>query len=413
MAEDDIDDLEWPRLPPDFAAMADGAAAMADGLVFDLDALRDAAATRVGLDDFGNELYVEPYSVLLRSLDKESGLGPMGRLSVHSQLTNFLVNRLLLTDLLRRHPEIDDAPMVPPIVIAGLPRAGTTHLHSLIGSDPALRALPWWEALEPLAPPGEEGTVQPRIDRAEGGIAMRDAIVPHFKAMHEMTGDHVHEEIHLLAVAGSTMLFDTMGVLPSFREWYRSSDQTPYYLELVRYLKALQFVRPRGERWVLKSPQHLENYGPLMTAFPDATVVIPHRDPVAITASMATMICYTSRTSYAAPVPVERIAGWWATLIEQMLLACVRDRDLVPAAQSLDVGFEDYMADPIGLVEQVYTLAGQELTPTSRQAIEDYQASHERGRHGRVRYDLGALGINADERYAALAPYIDRFNVTV
>ena len=37
-------------------------------------------------------------------------------------------------------------------------------------------------------------------------------------------------------------------------------------------LKILQWYRPR-DRWVLKCPQHLEQIGPLMEAFPDATIV--------------------------------------------------------------------------------------------------------------------------------------------
>jgi hypothetical protein len=46
-----------------------------------------------------------------------------------------------------------------------LPRTGTTHLHSLLAADPALRSLPYWEAEERLPPPGEEGTIEPRRQR--------------------------------------------------------------------------------------------------------------------------------------------------------------------------------------------------------------------------------------------------------
>ena len=53
-----------------------------------------------------------------------------------------LKNRLLLTDLLTRHPEIHDIELVPPVVIAGLPRTGTTHLHNLLAAGPTFRTLP-------------------------------------------------------------------------------------------------------------------------------------------------------------------------------------------------------------------------------------------------------------------------------
>jgi hypothetical protein len=66
-----------------------------------------------------------------------------------------------------------------------------------------------------------------------------------------MTVDHVHEEIQLLAIAGSTMLFETMAVMPTWRDWYRAHDQTPAYAYLKKVLQCCQWLRG-GERWVLK-----------------------------------------------------------------------------------------------------------------------------------------------------------------
>ena len=57
-------------------------------------------------------------------------------------------------------------------MIAGLPRTGTTHLHNLMSADPALRSLPWWEAMEPVPPPEEAGTTEGRIERAKAGLAV-------------------------------------------------------------------------------------------------------------------------------------------------------------------------------------------------------------------------------------------------
>jgi hypothetical protein len=72
--------------------------------------------------------------------------------------------------------------------------------------------------------------------------------------MHEMTPDHAHEEIQLLAIDLSTMLFETTALVPSWRDYYRASDQTPHYRYLKRKLQVLTFLRG-GSRWVLKSPR--------------------------------------------------------------------------------------------------------------------------------------------------------------
>jgi hypothetical protein len=51
--------------------------------------------------------------------------------------------------------------------------------------------------------------------------------MPYFKAMHEMTPDHVHEEIQLLALALSTMLLETQWHVPSYRAGIRPLIRRP------------------------------------------------------------------------------------------------------------------------------------------------------------------------------------------
>ena len=103
-----------------------------------------------------------------------------------------LIVALLLTRLLDRHPEIREVEIRRPIIIAGLPRTGTTHLHNLLAADTSLRSLPYWESLEPVLAEGEEvreGQPDPRLTRTEAGLAFLDRAAPHFKRMHEMTVD--------------------------------------------------------------------------------------------------------------------------------------------------------------------------------------------------------------------------------
>ena len=67
-----------------------------------------------------------------------------------------------------RHPEIHEIEVTAPIIIAGLPRTGTTHLHNLLAADPALRYLPYWESIEPIPRPATVGIEpDPRCERTE------------------------------------------------------------------------------------------------------------------------------------------------------------------------------------------------------------------------------------------------------
>ena len=81
---------------------------------------------------------------------EEGGFNGAGIMQQHTFILGLLKNRLLIEDLARRHPEILDEQITAPIIICGLPRTGTTHLHNLMSADPALRSLPYWESLEPV-----------------------------------------------------------------------------------------------------------------------------------------------------------------------------------------------------------------------------------------------------------------------
>jgi hypothetical protein len=408
-----IEDLGNPVLPPEVQAVVDQVGAHADALPWSLDAIAGAAQQQTGLTDFGNDLWREPFGVLVQSLATEAGLNAMGHVSCWNQILQFTKNRLLITKLLADHPEIHDIEVAAPIMIVGMPRTGTTHLHNLMASDPALRSLPYWESVYPVPGPDDAhapGETDPRIARIDMAMAGQDLMVPHMKRMHEMTTWHVHEEIHLLAIAGSTMLFDCFAPIPTWRAYYKAQDQTPYYEELKTYLKVLSFLRPAGDRWVLKSPQHLEQLPVVAKVFPDATFVLTHRDPVSITASFCTMVAYTARLSQQR-MDLARYGAYWGGIIEDFLTACDRDRDALPAAQSIDITFDEFMADDIAAVRRIYDLAGQPFTPEVQGHMESFMADHPRGKHGSIAYDLRDFGLDPAERRATFASYCTRFGV--
>ena len=154
-----LDDLDSPRFSAEAAAvMAAGAAAGHRRRADPRSACASDALDRAGgATDFGPDGWQEPLEVLCDSLRTEAGLSAFGTVSMHAQLVQLLANRLLVEAYLRAHPDALDAPVARPIVVAGLPRTGTTHLHNLLSADPALRSLPYWEAVEPLPAPGEAG----------------------------------------------------------------------------------------------------------------------------------------------------------------------------------------------------------------------------------------------------------------
>ena len=413
-----LDDLAEPRFSAEAQQIRDMMASMAPECPLDADVLHAKATADTGLDDFGDDDYRERLDVYLAALQDIRGLQPAGVVNHHAQLLQWLKNRLLLADLLKRHPEIRDIELLAPVVIAGLPRTGTTHLHNLLAvasSSSAdgppvatFRTMPYWESNEPFPLPAEAGIEpDPRTARMDVAVQVMNIVMPHFPLMHEMTTEHVHEEIQLLANDFSTMLFETLAHVPAWRDYYMAHDQTPHYEYLRTQLKAMQFLRG-GRRWLLKSPQHLEQLPVLDAVFPGVFVVFTHRDPAPVTLSMLAMITYSARM-YCSPVPVAEIARTWVDRLASMLGALVRDRDVIPPDRSIDVRFDEFMADEAAVAAQVCAQAGEQLDDQGRAAVAGYLAGHRRGRLGTVATSPEMFGLQPDDLREPFAGYVERF----
>ena len=403
-----LTDLARPTFTPEAQAIIDGMAAMADFCPLTTDALHEYASAQTGLTDFGDQDYRERMAVLLAAFHELPRLTAFGRTYAFSLMLTFLKGRLQVVDHLKRHPEIFDIDIQAPLIIAGLPRTGTTHLHSLLAADPALRSLPYWEAQEPLPPPGEEGTIEPRRQRTGDALNISNTLMPYFQLMHEMTIDHIHEDIGLMVQDFASGFFTTLTHLPRWSDYLRDNDQTPGYQFLRMMLQVLAHQDGYHRRWVLEEPQHLEQFVPIMNVFPDATFIVTHRDPVDVSVSMATMMTYTMRMSVD-EVDVPTVAGYWIDRIDEMLSACLRDHDKLPPERTIDVRFDEFMADDLAMVQRVWDTAGYTPSDESRSAVAEYLSGHTSGRLGSVDYRAADLGLDKDDLRRRFAPYVERF----
>jgi sulfotransferase family protein len=378
-----------------------------------VEAVVEAAVERTGLSDFGPDDFQVRLGLWLNEIDEDAGRTAFGRFTFYRDCVRYAANRLRIHDLLARHPEISDIAIVAPIVVVGLPRSGTTHLVNLLAADRRLRSLPLWESYEPV-PDGAESTagggVDPRYRRAEAEWQGMEAMLPVMAAMHPMRPDHIHEELELQLPDFSSYQLEWVARAPRWRDYYLAHDQSAHYAYLKSVLQILQWRRP-GQRWVLKSPQHLEQLGPLLATFPDATVVVTHRDPVSVVQSAATMMTYAARMSYRTPEP-DFYLSYWTDRIRRLLEASLRDGHVVPAERRADVLFHQFMADDMGTVENIYATAGLDLTAPARAQMMTYLTDHPRAKEGQVVYDLRAdFGVTPDEVRSAFGFYHDAVSV--
>jgi hypothetical protein len=230
--------------------------------------------------------------------------------------------------------------------------------------------------------------------------------------MHHQHPGAIEEELELEDLDFASYTLEWLARVPHWRDFYLTLNQREHYAYMKKALQVVTFLRGPN-RWVLKSPQHLEQIPALVSTFPDATFAVTHRDPVAVIASAVTMLAYGDRMRRRAIEP-EALAEYWDDRVDRLLRACVRDRELLPADRSLDVMFHDFMADDVGTVERIYERNDRVMTSDARQQLDAFMADHPRGRYGRIAYDLrGDFGLDPDTVRARFGYYFDRFPVAV
>jgi hypothetical protein len=254
--------------------------------------------------------------------------------------------------------------------------------------------------------------VDPRYERCRRDYEAQIKMVPLLRAMHHQYPTAIEEEIELEDLDFASYTLEWLARVPAWRDYYATLDQHVHYAYMKKVLQVLTFLRgPR--HWVLKSPQHLEQIPALLATFPDATFAVTHRDPVSVVQSAVTMLAYGDRMRRTAIEPDE-LAAYWVDRIAALLEACVRDRDLLPSDRTVDVHFDEFMADDVAMVERVFAHNDHAMTPKARGEVGAHLDGHQRGQFGRLEYNLrGHFGMEPPEVRARFATYMDRFDVPV
>tara|TARA_R110001606_G_scaffold354799_3_gene505521 strand:- start:6402 stop:7673 length:1272 start_codon:yes stop_codon:yes gene_type:complete len=407
----EITDMLAPVLTEQQKAVLEGAAKAS--FDFSSDAILSAAQQQTGLSDFGEMDFVERLDLWCECVREDQFLSAVSHAALWTMFVRYAADRLRVEDICKRHPEILGIEIDRPIVVAGPPRSGTTHLLGLLSADTRLRSLPWWEATAPVPTEADAptaGDANPRRTRTQAGWEQQDAMMPLFKYMHEFSPDHISEDIEIQALDFSSYLLEWMALVPKWRDYYLSHDQTGTYAYLKKGLQVLTFLKGPN-RWVIKCPQHMEQLPVLRKTFPDATYVITHRDPVGSIRSTLSMWLYASRILRTKSNP-EEPKGYWIERYKTMLQRCVRDHDCLPAEQTVDVYFHQWIKDPDSILREIYAKAGLPLDAEVLATMHQYHADNDPGVKGRVVFNLERdFGLTADDIRKDFEFYFDRFPV--
>ena len=383
---------------------------MTDGL--QEEGLLRAACRQAALDDFGDPSFHEPFRRLLTSMKTEARLNPMGRLATRHDLIRLLVNRLRMEEDRKRNPGIAAQETRRPIIITGLPRTGTTLLYALLALDPTNRVPLTWETVYPSPPPDATTyRTDRRIGLVNGQIRWFHRLVKGFNRIHPVDAQLPEECLVIFSHSFLSYQFETTHRLPSYLDWLEGQDLRPAYQAHRRFLQHLQWRCP-GERWVLKAPAHMFDFGAMFTTYPDACVVMTHRDPNQVTASNASLTA-TLRSAFSDEIdPLEvgpECSRRWAEAIGRAMR--FRDHGGAPAEQFLDLRYLDLVADPISAVRTVYAHFDLPFPQGLVEAIREFLCRNPKDRFGTHRYSLEQFGMSVDEETRRFAAYRERFRL--
>lgn len=380
---------------------------------FDLPVVLASAQRKEALTDWGPGDFEGPLRVLL---DDYAGadLNAVGVHILRSGIVHSLRMRLRAQEWIRRHPEILDERVAPPIVVVGMMRSGTTLLQRLLAADPRFLCAYGWEVVE-VAPRLDYPFtgVDPRIAISEAREAKSRELAPELFAIHPMYAREAEEEIVFLADAFLSHVPESGAHLPHYRSWLDAQDFTPAYDHLHRMLQFVQWQKRRrglhGRRWVLKSPAHLGYLDSLRARFPGLHIVHMHRDPRTTIASGASLNA-TLHAMHADVVDAHRVGAQWLERMGWTNDRAMTTRDGWPDDEDrvTDIGFDDAVADPIGQVARVYDAVGIPLTAEAEGAMRRWLAGRPR-EAARPPYDLPAYGLRPEQVDERFTLYHKRF----
>ncbi len=377
-----------------------------------MDDLMESASRAVKLHDFGDGRFKEGLRLYLESLDGEASLTALGRLTARMEVVQKLKSRLQMTDHIKKNPEIRKSRVDRPLFIVGLARTGTTILHYLLDCDPAFRSPLSWECLSPYPPP-EPSTYQddPRIARVQKQFDRLYQLIPGFEAVHPMSAMLPQECVNIWTYEFKSQQFFVQYNVPSYQKWVDGQSMTDVYAAERLFLQFLQSGGVKYDRWLLKSPGHLNYLEDLLDEFPDAAIIHTHRDPVTVVASVTSLMSMLRSISSDAVDPHligRQMIDWLAFVLEESVAQ--RKRLKARENQFYDIHLSDIVADPLKCVKGAYDHFGFTLTPEVRSSMERFMRNNARDKHGIHRYAPEDFGIDIARDRARFEPYLDYYN---
>jgi hypothetical protein len=391
-------------------------------LPLDRDGLLDEARAELAIDGRGIDGFADPglsgdgflesLDVLLPALEHEAELTVLGRWITRRFVLRLLAVRAQAVAYVRDDPGVRDEVVEHPVFVTGAPRTGTTILHALLAQDPASRVPEGWELLRPVPPPDPAAFPdEARVALSDRELRMPALVTGTLDAIHEYSGRMHKECVSSMSFAFRSEEFTARYHVPSYASWLGTCDMTPAY-EWHRLVLQILQRRFRDVRWVLKSPVHLHSLPVLLAVYPDARLVVTHRDPLSVLPSVTSLVA-TMRWTHSDTVDFADIGRYHTDLYSGSLdrLVDLTECGALDGVTVHHTHYASFMADPISTVTAVADAIGTPLDPEVDARMRAYLDDHPQGALGEHRYSFDDLHADPDAVRARFGRYQSAFDV--
>jgi Sulfotransferase family len=368
-----------------------------------------AARRQTGLTDLGDDRILEGLNQLVAALNSEAKLTEAGAKRQEASIVATLANRLRVEDWLSKHPELLQRPIERPLFLFGLPRTGTTLAINLLHADPARRCLLRWEAFNSVPPPrAAELSTDPRCLAEQARLDLSIKYAPQIAAIHHENADSPTECQFAMSPSFCAQVYESTCAIPSYRKWFLGTSYLPAFRYHKRLLQLLQ--SEATGRWALKNPWHPLFLDDLTTVYPDAQLVMTHRDPVDVVGSACSLIKHV-RVMYSDQVDLHAIGADMVDTFDRMIERVLAYTARHGAGSIYDLQYAALMRDPVAEIHKLYRHFDEPFSAAAGQAMRAYVANNPQGKHGRHEYTLEEFGLTRAQVRSHFDDYCRRFDI--
>ena len=242
----------------------------------------------------------------------------------------------------------------PPLFILGHWRSGTTFLHELLSLDERHTSPNTFECIAPNQFLLTEKRMLPILQKKMPRQRPMDGM--------EVGLDRPQEDEFALCNMGIPSPYLTIAFPrhpPAFPEYLdlRTLDEAArerWKNALLEFLQRVTLYRGTQRRLVLKSPTHTARVRTLLELFPGARFVFLVRDPYLVFASTMHMFDALYRTYGLQHPPFPGLEEQVLDTYLRLHAAFEADRNLIPPGQLVALRYEDLVAEPSGVLADLY-----------------------------------------------------------